>query len=498
MNRYKCVGILCVLLAGLFVSCYEDKGNYDYDWIQDVVWKKEMKDTLVQRGNVLKIEPDLARLSGVDSVDLDTSAYTYLWEAWWDNKNSAVLSTSKDLNDTIWLATGKSYQVNYRVTEKATGISWMNHFNLKVINWLNDGYLLMTEDDERRVELEVHGKDAVGNVVHETGVLGRSGFPYSGGGAKWLSCNRLTSGSNRSTTIWLATGQAAGWLTLPDFTWSDRQLLRLKMLIPEPLDYSLNSIAQTDRGMVFMTGEGNIHIFNSRDNLILADAAYLNKKKFLGSPYAGMGNNGAIFYNQSDSCFVFYKDPMWMYYTYGISKLDANVAYEGSTLYCMQNVNGTIVAVIKNRSGKYLKLMFYFSGSTMNPKITVNEYAISDDFAMIEDAEDVVIAFATKKIYFTLNKKLFNYRDSGVDECKEVTVLSEDQQKIDLDPVEALINIPRDFKGSCEKIFISTYSKENKGRVYITHPDPIEPMNLIVDEIIPTDGKVKNLCRWAN
>lgn len=494
MNRYRWINILYVLMASLFVSCYEDKGNYDYNWVQGVILKTALKDTTVQRGSILKIETDLARIAGMDSLGLDTSAFTYRWEAWWD-KNKVVLSTKKDLNDTIRLASGRSYQINYTVTEKSTGVSWLNHFNMKVIIWVNEGYLLMTEDGNKNVELEVYGKDAAGNIVHETGVMQRSGFPYTGGGAKWVSCNKLNTG-NKAKTLWIATGQAAGWLTLPDFTWSDKQLMRLRMLIPEPLDYSLNRVSQTDRGMVFMTGEGNIHVFNSLDNLILADAAYLNKKKFKAGNHVGMGANGAIFYNENDSCFVFYKDPMWMYYTYGISKLDANLAFNGSQLYCMQNVSGgTIVAVIKDRDGKYKKLVFSFSGSSTNPKISVKDYPIADP--MVERADAMVIAGKTSKIYFTSDKKLYNYRDGGIDECREVTVLQNDQV-VAMDPVEALINIPRDFKGEYEKIFISTFSETNKGRVYITHPDPIEPMTLIVDEVIETEGKVKQLCRWAN
>ena len=37
MKRYTILGIWFLFLTGILFSCYDDKGNYDYDWAPEVV-----------------------------------------------------------------------------------------------------------------------------------------------------------------------------------------------------------------------------------------------------------------------------------------------------------------------------------------------------------------------------------------------------------------------------------------------------------------------------
>ena len=36
MLKYIYIGLISLLLAGVLNSCYEDKGNYSYNWVQDI------------------------------------------------------------------------------------------------------------------------------------------------------------------------------------------------------------------------------------------------------------------------------------------------------------------------------------------------------------------------------------------------------------------------------------------------------------------------------
>ena len=47
-------------------------------------------------------------------------------------------------------------------------------------------------------------------------------------------------------------------------------------------------------------------------------------------------------------------------------------------------------------------------------------------------------------------------------------------------------------------LFVATWSEENKGRVYVVKPENTESRNLIVQEVIEVDGKVKSVCNWSN
>ena len=98
------------------------KGNYSYNWVQDIDLTEVLKDTTVGRGHVLYLEVDLKKQvwerrvrlrSLIRRIILSSGRLSRVMEMW-------VLSTEKDLNETIDLASGVSYQVNYTVTEKKT------------------------------------------------------------------------------------------------------------------------------------------------------------------------------------------------------------------------------------------------------------------------------------------------------------------------------------------------------------------------------------------
>lgn len=59
MLKYIYIGLISLLLAGVLNSCYEDKGNYSYNWVQDIDLTEVLKDTTVGRGHVLYLEVDL-------------------------------------------------------------------------------------------------------------------------------------------------------------------------------------------------------------------------------------------------------------------------------------------------------------------------------------------------------------------------------------------------------------------------------------------------------
>ena len=61
MLKYIYIGLISLLLAGVLNSCYEDKGNYSYNWVQDIDLTEVLKDTTVGRGHVLYLEVDLKK-----------------------------------------------------------------------------------------------------------------------------------------------------------------------------------------------------------------------------------------------------------------------------------------------------------------------------------------------------------------------------------------------------------------------------------------------------
>lgn len=502
MNRYKWIGILLFAMAGLCFSCYEDKGNYDYNWIQDVVLTTEFNDTTVQRGTLFFFNPGPAKSTSAGMAEVNPDDYTFSWVAVWGNNKSLVLSTNRDLNDTIWLPIGDTYLISYTVTEKASGVSWMKRFNMKVVQNYTDGLLMMTEDDNRQTELEIYASSTKGERIHETGVMARSGFLYRGGGANFVASTSCGSGGGVYKYLWMSTGEGMGWLKLPDFSWDEKQMLRMLMVKQEPVSYTLCNIGQFHSNIAFgFTQDGNVHPLNN-NNLVYSDIAYVNMQKFKASPWLGGYNNTALLFDTDRKRFVVFTSGVygWQFPSNTCLDVADDVAFEGSTLYYMSLVKDKeTIAVLKDKDGKYWKCVIKMAGTATKPELVVEKFELNPDIAVLENAETKAIDYVYKKIYFTSGQKLYCYRDgSGIDACREVNLLK-DGQKLALDEVVAVIVVPNVYANNItDKVYVSTYSSQHKGRVYVTQPESNEPMNLIVKEEIQTEGRVKSLCKWSN
>ena len=84
MIKYICIGLISLLLAGVLNSCYEDKGNYKYDWVQEIDLTDVLKDTTVGRGNVLYLKVDLKKqiLGSEDAMEAaNPEDYIFEWKA---------------------------------------------------------------------------------------------------------------------------------------------------------------------------------------------------------------------------------------------------------------------------------------------------------------------------------------------------------------------------------------------------------------------------------
>lgn len=493
---------LCILIAA--VACYDDKGNYEYNWVQDVFLKEDLQDTTVERGTALVLRPELYKIverGSSLSEPVNPDDYTYSWTV---GTGTTKLSENKDLNDTIWLATGASHQITYKITEKRTNVSWLYKFNLRVIQQLNSGYLFLTEDEQGRVEAEIYATDARGKKVHQSGILERSGFPYRGGGANCVASLAIGN-AVLNKYLMVSTGEGSGWLTLPDFNWKERQMMDFLMVKKIPGVFSIKSAYQLSKSAaLYFTATGEAHVHNTY-NIIYSDFAILNKMKFKAAPYVGGNNYAAIIYNEDRHCFCFYAQGSQGFDMPGsyCTPLKENLAHEGSSLIYMQQVSGNLtVAIIKDKDGTYQQLTFAITGRPGLWELTERyaPTALLGNIAMIEQAQWIVADANNRFVYFALDGRLYNYRkDGGIDNCEPARVLK-DGQEVPLDETVSLNVITNNSTGSSfqGKIYIATYSTENKGRIYIVKPETTESRNLIVEEVIELEGKVKSVCNWPN
>ena len=83
----KSIGLYIIVLIMLFYSCSEDKGNYDYKAVNEVIVTGVTKDTSVMRGEVLNIHPVIGR-----SLQASEEGLEYSWSL-----AGKEIGTSRDL-----------------------------------------------------------------------------------------------------------------------------------------------------------------------------------------------------------------------------------------------------------------------------------------------------------------------------------------------------------------------------------------------------------------
>ena len=168
--KYVIYGLLVTLL-GFVGSCADDKGNYDYQVIN------ELDITGIETGtayrkithvDTLKISPEVKNLAGTEGD------YTYEWKFIPSNADkdkgadsvNYVVATTKDLNLPVTLKAG-SYTCFYKVEDKDTEICWSQKFYLQVTSLTSEGWMVLCEQDGRS------RMDMIVNVDASTDIISR-------------------------------------------------------------------------------------------------------------------------------------------------------------------------------------------------------------------------------------------------------------------------------------------------------------------------------------
>jgi len=153
-NVYLIVWLMTVILY----SCYDDKGNYSYEDI-DEISIAGMPDTLVtvfKNTDTLKVVPELKHTLAAGS-----GKYEYTWvavakENKTGNEFEYEIGKEKNLNYFVDLPLGK-YAVYLNVLDQETEVTWRQHFDMEVIIQTTEGWLVLC-DEKGEVRLDMISK----------------------------------------------------------------------------------------------------------------------------------------------------------------------------------------------------------------------------------------------------------------------------------------------------------------------------------------------------
>lgn len=517
MKRIHILWFLSFLLTGMLYSCFEDKGNYDYNYAPEVIVQGnegQLRDTIIKRGQRLTIIPDLQMLITNGGEHKDTIAFAgerfeYLWRVYGrlTTDYNGVLATTRNLDTIIDLPLSNNpYQVIYSVTDKETNVAWNFKFNLRVENRYENAWLFLVEDDNQMVDLTLYGKE-VGNEsedhwVWEEGVLSRSGFPYLGGGAKFVYYKSNTS------SIYVGTGEATGWIPKNELEWTDRYLVRYQMASMQPIDYTFEDISYNGSVYYFIGTAGDIYPMGNSNTIMEA----IN---ILPPSVSGTGQYETVqmahFVGNYMNALVFDETNNRMMYcplsggnAQGNARLLAgNNALPNHKLYFMQkyyhNGNQYSTVIAKNlNDGKYYKYVYDNTPVIIETTEITNGNLLEETEGILERTKQYVCEYTNGTFYMTDGYKVYCLRNNTLE---EVTVLDPDNLLGEtfngFDPV-CLMTRYTDIESTRGYIMVATYNTgtAKSGKVYFLEPNSTEPLQLTVRDYYKDMDRVKSISRF--
>lgn len=144
--------LFTVLFSFCFVSCYEDKGNYKYEEINEISIIGIEKSYDILAGEGLTINPYI-----MSTMSDDYSRYSYEWilvkgslveNGKQVTKNNVHWSDLKEWDNFYPNLPIGTYQFCYKVKDNETGVSWFSDtFNVNVISDISKGFFVLSDVD---------------------------------------------------------------------------------------------------------------------------------------------------------------------------------------------------------------------------------------------------------------------------------------------------------------------------------------------------------------
>ncbi len=513
MKRFKILSLLVLLMTGGLYSCFEDKGNYNYTWVPDVTIESGeggFSDKTIKRGQHLTIEPKLRLLQKLtdgsyDTMAFDEGQFTYRWTAYQSSllKPVTELATTRNLDTAINLPLiTDPYTVVYTVTQKNSGVSYNFTFSLKVeVRW-EYAWMFLVEDEEGMADLTLYGKE-VGiekdTSIYETNVLKNSGFPYCGGGAKFVYYYEP------KRQVFVGTGGGCGWLNRDDgLMWSDKQMMRYRMVDLKSINYTFDNIVRTDNMDMwhFVASDGWHYPLDGNDIVLspynILPPTVTGKSDYdtvRMSPYIGGRGGKILVFNEDDKMMMRYNGTRANYIAgkYAVT-LPVEDRIANHQLYFMQiyGTDNTVVLAKNLEDNKYYSYIYDKTPKKINTREIINGELIGQ--ATFFEC-DYVKGFC----YMVVGNKLYALEN---DEFKEVYIVNSDGLPDGaFNGFEGVTALTRytDINSTRAYIMLATYAdgEAQSGKVYFLEPNPTKPSELTIRVIHEKLGRVKSISRFG-
>lgn len=305
-----------VALAFAIAGCKRDEGNYDYIELNELVEIKDLPEELVAvYGMPLKVTPNAT--FSLDK-DFDEADYDFEWTYIGPNGLggtklfSLAKTRSLDLNMTV--AAGR-YIAYYAITDRASGVKYTTEFVLRVVNEINEGWIMMNEaNGQARVDmLSLNGLgefDLIIDLLERTGselqLEGKPVMTYTYNTGLLIGPDAISYG------LYFGTDSYTTKVDPNTFKWTPTMGLTYEMFGQIPPGFYAEVIQQRGTWSSYMIGNNDVFFYNrTQQQYYSASLNYITaeEQRFDVAPFVGGNPNGggvglAVFYDMTNQRFV--------------------------------------------------------------------------------------------------------------------------------------------------------------------------------------------------
>lgn len=409
MKRIFSFTHICTLALGItcLASCYKDQGNYTYHAINEISFANF--DTLTGYnatfGDTLNISPTL-----VMTLDKNPSptGFTYVWAVLVgiDSTRDSVISTAADLSVKITLAPG-TYTLQYKVTDKSTGVQWQTRTSLLVSTQVYEGYFVLNDvNGQSRLDMLSYKNGAFNQYTDVLKMMGSTlppqGQPYK------IFCSKYGPGSDITYGIFLLTASGTNLLNPETFGWDSLNNISYLMIGDVPAGFMAQNLTGEYTYGVYpflaMYAGGNIYTYTTLSGFAFPDAPVNvypgNGTTFGVSPYIATNGTMTIMYDTTAKAFAY----MSSYSGSNASPVPVawNFPTGESLLYMEGNYSNNVNAILQDPATGNINLLRFVPGSAENYYAQVTGTGIAQ-------AEHYAVSPDMGYLFYNVGGKLYEY-----------------------------------------------------------------------------------------
>jgi hypothetical protein len=483
--------IIIILTATIaFLSaCYKDKGNYDYNDINEVKISGLAASYSYVLGTTLHIEPKIQ----MSLAGTDTSAVSYYWIL--TKGESTIIDTigrSAVLDSRINIRTDE-YGLWLRVVDKATGVAYKASTRVTVSTLFSIGMLLIGNDDNGNAEAEMISM--VKDTLIFRKILSNSGLPTLKDPMSFVLLGGKDTNSNNAR-LWIMTKSGSYYLDRMTMTGNtsrkfanicitnenvNKDALTPIVSMPQVRDKAGSAGGSSNTwARAVMTSDGDIYATHSLLNGGDYYSVPINRlaanydKKLKAFPYFwyAIANNGSIpammWYDIDNQRFM-------VYATFGSTLASTiptdgatdifawNLASQNRTLVYGENTrntdggstNGNSFAIVKDNTGQHYIYKFYATGTSPIKRDLYTVSPIATDFDKAN-----FYAFSSKRtvVFYSVGNKLYAYDyNKGLEKFYQFPELATDEI--------SMLKFDTQIDYATNSLYVATYNAGTKGRL---------------------------------